>query len=73
MATELHLPAGEIGVAVIQAATPESLEAVITRWMDTHLTTEVYALDLHTTGRDGPLYMCITYKRERTARPAAPR
>ena len=51
----------------------ESLEAVITRWMDTHLTTEVYALDLHTTGRDGPLYMCITYKRERTARPATPR
>lgn len=73
MATELHRPAGEIGVAVIQAATPESLEAVITRWMDTHLTTEVYALDLHTTGRDGPLYMCITYKRERTARPATPR
>lgn len=68
MATELNRVAGEIGLAVLQAATPESLEAVVTGWMDTHLTTEVIALDLHTTGVNGPLYMCITFKRHRGGR-----
>jgi hypothetical protein len=69
MATELNRPAGEIGLTVLQAATPESIEAVTTRWLDTHPTTEVISIDLQTTGVNGPLYLCITYKRERGAHP----
>ena len=72
MATEVNRPASALGIAVLEAATPESLEAVVDRWMDTHLETEVYAMDLHTTGMNGPLYMCITYQRERGTRKARP-
>ncbi len=68
MASELNLAANELGITVLQAATPESLEAVVDRWIATHATTHVYAMDMHTTARDGPLYMCITYRKERAAR-----
>ena len=68
MATEVNRLASTLGIAVLQAATPESLEAVVDRWMDTHMSTEVYALDLHTTGMNGPLYMAITYHRDRGSR-----
>ena len=70
MARELNVLANSIGLVVLEAATPESLEAVVDRWLDTHMTTEVVAMDMQTTGVNGPLYMCITFKKERGLRKA---
>ena len=49
MARELNVLANSIGLVVLEAATPESLEAVVDRWLDTHMTTEVVAMDMQTT------------------------
>jgi hypothetical protein len=61
-------PAAYVGVTVLQAATPESIEAVVDKWMDNHASTEVLSIDLQVTGQHGPLYVLIVYKRPQRVR-----
>jgi hypothetical protein len=67
---EINLSAAYIGVAILQAGTPESMEAVTDKWLDSHLGTEVIAMELQVTPAvtNAPLHMMITYKRERRVR-----
>jgi hypothetical protein len=69
MATQLNIPAGEIGVIVLQAGTPESLEAVTDKWLDTHLGTDVISMDLQVNeGTGGSLFLMVVYKKDRRPR-----
>ncbi|MFN0148116.1 MAG: hypothetical protein ACKVT1_16545 [Dehalococcoidia bacterium] len=69
MAANIHLPASELGVTVLQAGTPESLEAVTDNWLDAHLGTEVISMDLQvSTGVGGAMHLMIIYRRDRRVR-----
>jgi hypothetical protein len=69
MANQINLPAGELAVTVLQAGTPESLEAVTDKWLDTHLGTDVISMDLQVIeGTAGSLFLMIVYKRDRRPR-----
>jgi len=66
MAATVNLLAGEIGVALLQAGTPESLEAVADKWLDTHLETEVLSMDLQVGERSGgSILLLIVYRKNR--------
>ncbi len=65
----LNTPGGQIGVTVLQAGTPESIEAVVDKWLDSHIDTEVVSMELEIgSGMNAPLYLMIVYKRDRRAR-----
>ena len=60
---------GQIGVTVLQAGTPESIEAVVDKWLDGHIDTEVVSMELQVgMGLNAPLYLMIVYKRDRRVR-----
>jgi hypothetical protein len=69
MASLSNLTAADMGVAVLQAGTPESLTAVLDKWLDEHLTLEVLAVDFQAIPT-GTLTVLITYRRDRRRRPA---
>jgi hypothetical protein len=71
MAATINLPAGDIGVTLLQAGTPESLEAVADKWLDTHLDTEVLSMDLQIGERTGgSILLLIVYRKNRRERRA---
>ena len=64
MATEINQLAADIGVAVLQAGTPESLTSVIDLWLDEHHSAEVLAMDISVIP-NGSLTLMIVHKRAR--------
>ena len=69
MTAILNLPASEIGFTVLQAGTPESLEAVTDSWLDGHLGTEVLSMELSvSTGIGGAMHLMVLYRRDRRGR-----
>ena len=69
MAANINLPASEIGFTVLQAGTPESLEAVTDTWLDSHLGTEVISMELSvSTGVGGAMHLMVLYRRDRRVR-----
>jgi hypothetical protein len=67
----VNMAASSIGVQVLEAGSPESLSAVVNKWLDGHLSSEVVSIDFQAgSATGGPLYLMIVYKRERPARRA---
>ena len=64
MATEINQLAADIGVAVLQAGTPESLTSVVDLWLDEHQLAEVLAMDISVIP-NGSLTLMIVHKRAR--------
>ena len=64
MATEINQLAADIGVAVLQAGTPESLTSVIDLWLDEHHAVEVLGMDIAVIP-NGSLTVMVVHKRVR--------
>jgi hypothetical protein len=63
----IGLEGGQIGVVALQAGTPEALTAVMDKWLDEHLGTEVLSMDMEVVP-NGSITVMVVYRRDRTAR-----
>jgi len=63
----VQLDAAQLGVVALQAGTPEALTAVMDKWLDEHMGTEVVSIEMQVVG-NGTITVMVVYHKDRTQR-----